>query len=172
MFYVSFKVPSEICRPSNRFWIYSVQPREWKEIIINHAQSSTTVLIQEVRAPLANVIPTPTKALDEGFKYLGFFLNPDGYRKADWDWLSHKIEARISFCANHLLSRGGILVLLKVIFGILPDLWNSIEVIPKGVLTKIRKLSFQYLRMDRSQKECILLNDMPYPFLKIWVVGD
>jgi hypothetical protein len=114
MFYVLIKVPSEICRPSKRFWIYSVQPWEWKSIIINHAQSSTTVL-EEVHAPLANIILTPTKELDEGFKYLGFFLKPDCYRKADWGWLIQKIKARISFWVNRLLSRGGILVLLKVI---------------------------------------------------------
>jgi hypothetical protein len=31
--------------------------------------------------------PNSEKNLDEGFKYLGFFLKPDRYRKDDWGWL-------------------------------------------------------------------------------------
>jgi hypothetical protein len=32
---------------------------------------------------LPNIIPSPKKTLDEGFKYLCFFLGPDCYKNED-----------------------------------------------------------------------------------------
>lgn len=31
--------------------------------------------------------PFPLKSLDEGFKYLGFFLKPNKYCMIDWMWM-------------------------------------------------------------------------------------
>ena len=46
---------------------------------------------------------------------------------------------------NRLLSRGGRLVLIKLVLESLPVYWNSIMAIPRGVMDKIRRLSFKYL---------------------------
>ena len=33
--------------------------------------------------------------LDQGFRYLGFFLKPNDYKIEDWIWLLKRIESRI-----------------------------------------------------------------------------
>jgi hypothetical protein len=76
---------------------------------------------------------------------LGFYFKHYRYRKEDWGWLIRKVEARISSWVNRMLSRGGCLVLLKSIVESIPVYWNSIVTIPKGILDKIRRLSFRYL---------------------------
>jgi len=53
--------------------------------------------------------------LDDGLKYLGFRLKPNGYRIADWTWLIAKIESRINIWQQRWLSRVGRLTLLKSI---------------------------------------------------------
>ena len=47
------------------------------------------------------------RALYEGVKYLGFFLKPNDYRKADWYWLLPKIEKRLNSWIHRWLSRVG-----------------------------------------------------------------
>lgn len=56
-----------------------------------------------------------------------------------------KVEARVSIWVNRMLSRGGRLVLLKSILESIPIFWTSLVVAPKGILTKICKISFQFL---------------------------
>ena len=92
-----------------------------------------------------SLILAQRRALEARFKYLGFHLKPDRYRKEDWGWLIHKVEVRISVWTNKLLSRGGRLVLIKSVLEGIPVYWNSIAVIPKGILDKIHRLSFKYL---------------------------
>lgn len=45
---------------------------------------------------ITSVLPFNVQKLGDPFKYLGFWLKPDTYRKHDWNWLIAKIEARIS----------------------------------------------------------------------------
>jgi hypothetical protein len=92
-----------------------------------------------------NVLLAQKKFLEDGVKYLGFLLKPDQYRKAHWDWLIRKVESRISIWVFRMLSRKGWLILLKSIFESIPMYWNSIVVVPKGVLEKIRRLRCRYL---------------------------
>jgi hypothetical protein len=99
-------------------------------LIINHCSEAET-------HSLLNIIPVQQKTLGEGMKYLGFYLKPDFYRKEDWSWLIRKVEAKILIWVNHLLSRGGRLVLIKVVMENIPVCWNSIATLPKGVLDKI-----------------------------------
>jgi hypothetical protein len=94
---------------------------------------------------IANSFPTQIKSLYEGFKYLGFNLKPDNYKKEDWSWLIRKVEARIAIWVNRLLSRGGRLVLIKAFLESIPIYWNSIATIPKGILDHIRRISFHFL---------------------------
>jgi hypothetical protein len=107
-------------------------------IILNHCSSSK-------EDSLLNIIPAQSKPLSDGFKYLGFCLKPDCYKKEDWNWLIRKVETRILVWVNCLLSRGGHLVLLKSILESILVYWNSIATIPKGVLDKIRRLCFRFL---------------------------
>jgi hypothetical protein len=65
-------------------------------------------------------------------------------------WNIKIIEARVSTWENKILSRGGRIVLIKVVLEIIPFYWNSIAGISKGIFTKIHKISFQYL--DLGQK--------------------
>ena len=53
------------------------------------------------------------EVISGGFKYLGFFLNPNAYSFKDWIWLYKKVESHISCWANRDLSIGGFLTLLK-----------------------------------------------------------
>eukprot|EP00253_Pinus_taeda_P017008 PITA_17008 len=54
---------------------------------------------------MTNLFPFHIQPLDSSFKYLGFWLKPDAYKKEDWHWLIAKIEARISHWSFIWLSR-------------------------------------------------------------------
>ena len=62
----------------------------------------------------------PTSPVSKGFKYLGFSLKPNAYAFQDWLWLYKKIESRITLWADRFLSKGGRLVLLKVVLQSIP----------------------------------------------------
>lgn len=94
---------------------------------------------------LSKALPFPHKELDSELKYLGFYLKPDKYKKEDWSWLLKKVEARISFWGNRLLSHGGRLTLIKSILESIHVFWTAIAVVPKGILSRIKSLSFCYL---------------------------
>ena len=53
--------------------------------------------------------------LDHGLKHLRFNINPNNYRFEDWMQLCDRIEARVSLWCKTWLSRGGKLVLFKVV---------------------------------------------------------
>jgi hypothetical protein len=50
-------------------------------------------------------------SLDQGLKYLGFYLKPNCYRIGDWSWLIKKIEKKINNWTFRWLSLGGRLTL-------------------------------------------------------------
>ena len=72
-------------------------------------------------------------------------------------WLYKKIENRINIWENRSLSRGGRLILLKAVLQSIIVYWASIAYIPKGILTKIRKLCFSFLSTTNKQLEGIAL---------------
>ena len=45
----------------------------------------------EIRNQIASLLPYNITGLEGGFKYLSFFLKPNGYKKGDWEWLIKKI---------------------------------------------------------------------------------
>ena len=65
------------------------------------------------------------------------------------------LEKRINIWVNHFSSRGGRLILLKSVLQSIPIYWASIAYIPKGILTKIRKLCFSFLWTASKQTEGI-----------------
>jgi hypothetical protein len=112
-------------------------------LILNHCATAEEFSI-------ASSFPAQRKSLSEGFKYLGFNLKPDNYRKEDWSWLIRKVEARIAIWVNRLLSRGGRLVLIKEVLEGILVYWNSIAAIPKGILDHIRRIRFFFLWVGQN----------------------
>eukprot|EP00253_Pinus_taeda_P024113 PITA_24113 len=104
---------------------------------------------------LSNLFPFHTQSLDTSFKYLGFWLKPDAYKKKDWDWLIAKIEARISHWSFRWLSRAGHLTLLKSVLLAIPVYWAALSWIPKGVLEKIRRLCSRFLWAGSSENSVL-----------------
>lgn len=62
-----------------------------------------------------NLSPIKWIYLDKGLKYLGFRLNLDAYVNKDWDWLIINCEKLISTYSFWWLSKGGRLVLVKLV---------------------------------------------------------
>jgi hypothetical protein len=65
--------------------------------------------------------------LEEGMKYLGFCLKPNGYKIVDWNWLIEKVDKRINNWTSRWLSLGGRLVLVKVVLQSIPVYWFSLD---------------------------------------------
>jgi hypothetical protein len=82
---------------------------------INGRKSTLIVhnMEEEEKQEYREWFPFEQKELDEGLKYLGFQLNPNKYRKADWSWLLAKLERRLKGWSFRWLSREGRLVLVK-----------------------------------------------------------
>ena len=62
---------------------------------------------QSIRDNVEEIFPYKMEPLSEGFKYLGFYLEPMGYHSNDWCWLVNKFEKRISNWSYRLLRLGG-----------------------------------------------------------------
>lgn len=58
--------------------------------------------------------------LNEGLKYLGFYIKPNGYRSKDRQWMICKIERSIHFWCHRWLTRGGRLTLIKAVLEAIP----------------------------------------------------
>eukprot|EP00253_Pinus_taeda_P025512 PITA_25512 len=97
------------------------------------------------RDRMSNLFPFPSQPLEDPFKYLGFWLKPTVYRKADWNWLIAKIESRISHWSFRWLSRVGRLTLIKSVLSAIPVYWAALTWIPKGVMEKIRRICYRFL---------------------------
>eukprot|EP00253_Pinus_taeda_P016222 PITA_16222 len=62
------------------------------------------------------ILPFEVYNMETSFKYLGFWLKPNSYKKQDWNWLVAKIEAKITHWSFKWLSRAGRLTLIKKIY--------------------------------------------------------
>ena len=67
---------------------------------------------EDIRLDIARVLPYKMEHITSGFKYLGYFLKPLGYRVNDWKWLIQRYESKISHWAHKFLSLGGRLILI------------------------------------------------------------
>ena len=76
---------------------------------INENKSTiTTHLLEDDEVGHATIcFPFLRVTLDDGLKYLGFFLKPNNYLKKDWTWLIEKLEKRLLSWSHRWLSRGG-----------------------------------------------------------------
>jgi len=91
--------------------------------------------------------------LSAGFRYLGYFLKNDRYKKEDWQWLIAKYEYRISHWCNRWLSIGGRLILIKVVLEIQPVYWLALANLPSLILHIIQQLVFSFLWSGRNKKK-------------------
>jgi hypothetical protein len=66
-------------------------------------------------AQLAVWLSFKKKAIDEGTKYLGFDLKPNGYMIHNWLWLPNKIKERVTNWTFKTLSRGGRFFLINFV---------------------------------------------------------
>ena len=51
-----------------------------------------------------SLFPFEIKQLDDGFKYLGYYLKSNNYLKEDWRWLVRKVEKKINHWCNKWFS--------------------------------------------------------------------
>lgn len=93
---------------------------------------------------IATSLPYEVLPMGDSLKYLGFPLNSDS-KNQDWNWLLSKIEKRINLWSYKWLSRTGRLVLIKSVLVAIPVYWIALTWVPKGILSKIRKLCSHFL---------------------------
>ena len=94
---------------------------------------------------LTRVIPYKMLLITTGFKYLGFFIKPLGYRSKDWLWLVQKFEKKISLWTQKLLSLGGRLILVQSVLSSIPVYWMGLAPLPVSILHKLGSITFAFL---------------------------
>jgi hypothetical protein len=114
---------------------------------INMVKSN--MLVSEIGAEVIEnldiILPYARKNIKDGLKYLGFEPKQNSYTFEKWLWILKKNQARIALWVHRWWSREGKLVLIQFVLSNILVYWASIENIPKGILTKIRKVCFQFL---------------------------
>ena len=66
------------------------------EVIISKSSSYSEKVDGEVKNIITTFFPFKFCSLREGFKHLGYFLKPGGYRVKNWLWLVEKFEKIIN----------------------------------------------------------------------------
>lgn len=121
----------------------SVRPRVWRSVhknlvfiimLLTHLFCARSIFYSLSIGPLEN-----------GFKYLGYFLKPNYYGKTDWIWLLWKVEKRLECWAYIWLSLGGRLILVKAVLESIHVYWMSLAHIPVSILHGIRKKMMHFL---------------------------
>eukprot|EP00253_Pinus_taeda_P018177 PITA_18177 len=94
---------------------------------------------------ISSLLPFDVLSMENPFKYLGFLLKPNAYRKQDWNWLVAKIEARISHWSFKWLSRAGRLTLIKSVLLAMPVYWVALTWVLKRIRGKINIICNRFL---------------------------
>eukprot|EP00253_Pinus_taeda_P029860 PITA_29860 len=94
---------------------------------------------------ITTILPFEVYTMDSTFKYLGFWLKPNSYKKQDWNWLVAKIEGKINHWSYKWLSRAGRLTLVNSVLQAMPVFWAALTWIPKGTLHKIKRICSRFL---------------------------
>eukprot|EP00253_Pinus_taeda_P012859 PITA_12859 len=102
-------------------------------------------LNRQEKAQISSFFPFDMRSMENPFKYLGFWLKPNAYKKKDWNWLIAKIEARIMHWSYKWLSRVGRLTLIKSVLLAMLVYWAALTWVPKGILDKIRRICSRFL---------------------------
>eukprot|EP00253_Pinus_taeda_P018856 PITA_18856 len=93
----------------------------------------------------------PIHTMEEGLKYLGFWLKPGGYKIVDWIWLIIKVEKRLNAWYNMYLTRAGRLTLIKAVLEATLVYWMSLAWIPRGILARLQKICCRFLWKGNKQ---------------------
>lgn len=88
---------------------------------------------------ICDIFPLPVSTLEEGFKYLGFSLKPDSYRKKDWMLLWERMDRKVSIWCYRYLTLDGKLILAKSVLESLPVYWLTLFKVPVSILDGIKK---------------------------------
>jgi hypothetical protein len=116
-------------------------------IIINYHKS--VFLVQNIdpcfQHNLNAVFDIKIEILDQGMKYLGFFLKLNNYRVNDWMFLLKKIEKRIKNWKFRWLSLGGRLALANFVLHSILVYWLSLVKLPMVVLHFIQNLISKFI---------------------------
>jgi hypothetical protein len=83
--------------------------------------------------------------LSVGFCYLGYHLKFEKSSFEDWRWILIKFEKRINQWCNRWLTLGGQYILAKSVLETQSVYWMALAAVPVSVLSKIRKLIFDFL---------------------------
>jgi len=124
---------------------------------INLNKSCFLSLEDEMDLEIHTLFPIEHKRIDEGIKYLGFQLKPNGYNKSDWSWLIERVEKKIGMWCFRWLTLGGRLTLIKTILESIPVYWMTLYKIPKSVLNFLRGLATSYLWSGNNSHDKIHL---------------
>ena len=81
----------------------------------------------------------------DGTKYLGLFVNPNGYNSRDWLWLLHSFDRRIKHWGWRWLSMGGRLMLARSVLTNMAMYWFSLCEVPKSIINKIRMMIMAFI---------------------------
>lgn len=140
--------------------------KEWEKIwdLINLFSRATGMTVRRRRSfflyniiqeeelqSLKAMFPIEFIPLNEGFKYLGYFLKPNNYKKADWLWLLKKVETKIKHWTHRWLSLGGRLVLVKSVLESILVYWLSLVHVPKSIFEGIRKSCASFLWLGKRK---------------------
>lgn len=140
---------------------------EWTiyKLTLDLFRNSTDMLISDTKStflefgmedPIIKEIkqffPFEVKDLNQEFKYLGYYLEPNNYIKQDWMWLVRKVENIINQWCNRWLSLGEKMILVKDVLKIIPVYWFSLAKIPSSILELIRRMSFNFLWDGNKQR--------------------
>ena len=106
----------------------------------------------DIHTDIARGLPYKMEPLTTGFKYLGYYLKPLGYKVRDWYWLIQKFECKISHWEHKILSLGGRLTLVQYVLSSIPVYWLGLAPIPVSVLNKLGCLAFDFLWGSSSNK--------------------
>ena len=82
--------------------------------------------------------------IENGLKYLGFWIKPHRHWIVDQIWLVIKIEKRLKNWNHRFLSRSGCLVLIKSILEATLMYWMSLSQIARGILACIQQMCCRY----------------------------
>lgn len=95
--------------------------------------------------------------LQVGLTYLGFIMKTLNYTVEDWSWLIIKYRNKLNIWSTKWLSRGGRLILVKVVLQQITVYWAYLYILPNKNLRKIKKIMANFIWGGGRDKRAIHL---------------
>ena len=125
---------------------FGMEPSFLKSLILQHG------LENGIAGKIQQMMQFKMVNLEDGMKYLGYFLNHNHYIKEDWLWLIRKVKKRIYHWFHRELSLGGRLILVKLVLDIILVYCLSLENTPKLIMKIFRQKCFQSLWIGKKRR--------------------